>query len=66
MDKLLIRGGQRLKGEVAIASAKNAALTELCVAKAKRLKGARIGTDRASASLVITGLAAQGNVERVS
>lgn len=32
MDKLLIRGGQRLKGEVAIAGAKNAALPELCAA----------------------------------
>jgi UDP-N-acetylglucosamine 1-carboxyvinyltransferase len=32
MDKLLIRGGQRLKGEIAIAGAKNAALPELCAA----------------------------------
>jgi len=30
MDKLLIRGGRRLQGEVAIAGAKNAALPELC------------------------------------
>ena len=30
MDKLLIRGGQRLQGEIAIAGAKNAALPELC------------------------------------
>ena len=30
MDKLLIRGGRRLTGEVAIAGAKNAALPELC------------------------------------
>jgi UDP-N-acetylglucosamine 1-carboxyvinyltransferase len=32
MDKLLIRGGQRLQGEIAIAGAKNAALPELCAA----------------------------------
>ncbi len=32
MDKLLIRGGKRLKGEVPIAGAKNAALPELCAA----------------------------------
>src|SRR5688572_13750865 len=32
MDKLLIRGGKRLNGEVAIAGAKNAALPELCAA----------------------------------
>ena len=32
MDKLLIRGGRRLEGEVAIAGAKNAALPELCAA----------------------------------
>ena len=32
MDKLLIRGGRRLNGEVAIAGAKNAALPELCAA----------------------------------
>jgi len=32
MDKLLIRGGQALQGEVAIAGAKNAALPELCAA----------------------------------
>ena len=32
MDKLLIRGGRRLRGEVAIAGAKNAALPELCAA----------------------------------
>ena len=32
MDKLLIRGGRRLDGEVAIAGAKNAALPELCAA----------------------------------
>jgi UDP-N-acetylglucosamine 1-carboxyvinyltransferase len=32
MDKLLIRGGQRLKGQIAIAGAKNAALPELCAA----------------------------------
>jgi UDP-N-acetylglucosamine 1-carboxyvinyltransferase len=30
MDKLLIRGGRSLQGEVAIAGAKNAALPELC------------------------------------
>jgi UDP-N-acetylglucosamine 1-carboxyvinyltransferase len=30
MDKLLIRGGRRLHGEVAISGAKNAALPELC------------------------------------
>jgi UDP-N-acetylglucosamine 1-carboxyvinyltransferase len=30
MDKLLIRGGRRLAGEVAISGAKNAALPELC------------------------------------
>ena len=30
MDKLLIRGGRRLNGEVTIAGAKNAALPELC------------------------------------
>ena len=32
MDKLLIRGGQRLEGEVTISGAKNAALPELCAA----------------------------------
>ncbi len=32
MDKLLIRGGRRLQGTVAIAGAKNAALPELCAA----------------------------------
>ena len=32
MDKLLIRGGHRLEGEVAISGAKNAALPELCAA----------------------------------
>ena len=32
MDKLLIRGGRRLEGEVRIAGAKNAALPELCAA----------------------------------
>ena len=32
MDKLLIRGGRRLSGEVPIAGAKNAALPELCAA----------------------------------
>ncbi|AVO41800.1 UDP-N-acetylglucosamine 1-carboxyvinyltransferase [Simplicispira suum] len=32
MDKLLIRGGRRLQGEVSISGAKNAALPELCAA----------------------------------
>jgi UDP-N-acetylglucosamine 1-carboxyvinyltransferase len=32
MDKLLIRGGRRLHGEVTISGAKNAALPELCAA----------------------------------
>jgi UDP-N-acetylglucosamine 1-carboxyvinyltransferase len=32
MDKLLIRGGRQLQGEVAISGAKNAALPELCAA----------------------------------
>ena len=32
MDKLLIRGGRRLQGEVLISGAKNAALPELCAA----------------------------------
>jgi UDP-N-acetylglucosamine 1-carboxyvinyltransferase len=32
MDKLLIRGGRPLKGEVVISGAKNAALPELCAA----------------------------------
>jgi UDP-N-acetylglucosamine 1-carboxyvinyltransferase len=32
MDKLVIRGGRRLAGEVAISGAKNAALPELCAA----------------------------------
>ncbi|MEY4754875.1 MAG: hypothetical protein RJA44_2550, partial [Pseudomonadota bacterium] len=32
MDKLLIRGGRRLQGEIAISGAKNAALPELCAA----------------------------------
>jgi UDP-N-acetylglucosamine 1-carboxyvinyltransferase len=32
MDKLLIRGGKTLQGEIAIAGAKNAALPELCAA----------------------------------
>src|SRR5216110_2955881 len=32
MDKLLIRGGRRLAGEVTISGAKNAALPQLCAA----------------------------------
>ena len=32
MDKLIIRGGRRLQGEVVISGAKNAALPELCAA----------------------------------
>src|SRR5690606_26219988 len=32
MDKLLIRGGRRLQGEVTISGAKNAALPDLCAA----------------------------------
>src|ERR1700756_3815693 len=32
MDKLLIRGGRELRGEVRISGAKNAALPELCAA----------------------------------
>ncbi|CAN5642990.1 UDP-N-acetylglucosamine 1-carboxyvinyltransferase [soil metagenome] len=32
MDKLIIRGGRRLQGEVTISGAKNAALPELCAA----------------------------------
>ena len=32
MDKLLIRGGRRLQGEITISGAKNAALPELCAA----------------------------------
>jgi len=32
MDKLMIRGGRQLRGEVAISGAKNAALPELCAA----------------------------------
>jgi len=32
MDKLLIRGGRRLSGEVTVSGAKNAALPELCAA----------------------------------
>ncbi len=32
MDKLLIRGGRRLQGEVTISGAKNAALPQLCAA----------------------------------
>src|SRR5450631_695804 len=32
MDKLRIRGGRRLEGEIAISGAKNAALPELCAA----------------------------------
>jgi UDP-N-acetylglucosamine 1-carboxyvinyltransferase len=32
MDKLLIRGGRRLEGEITISGAKNAALPELCAA----------------------------------
>jgi UDP-N-acetylglucosamine 1-carboxyvinyltransferase len=32
MDKLLIRGGQRLNGSLAISGAKNAALPDLCAA----------------------------------
>ncbi len=32
MDKLLIRGGRRLNGEITISGAKNAALPELCAA----------------------------------
>ena len=32
MDKLLIRGGRRLKGELTVSGAKNAALPELCAA----------------------------------
>ena len=33
MDRLVIRGGRRLEGEVAIAGAKNAALPELCAVR---------------------------------
>jgi UDP-N-acetylglucosamine 1-carboxyvinyltransferase len=32
MDKLLIRGGRTLHGEVLVSGAKNAALPELCAA----------------------------------
>jgi UDP-N-acetylglucosamine 1-carboxyvinyltransferase len=32
MDKLLIRGGRQLEGEIAVSGAKNAALPELCAA----------------------------------
>ena len=32
MDKLLIRGGRRLNGELTVSGAKNAALPELCAA----------------------------------
>ena len=32
MDKLLIRGGRSLQGEVLVSGAKNAALPELCAA----------------------------------
>ena len=32
MDKLLIRGGRQLQGEVTISGAKNAALPEICAA----------------------------------
>src|SRR5690606_39342418 len=32
MDKLLIRGGRKLSGDVTISGAKNAALPELCAA----------------------------------
>ncbi len=32
MDKLLVRGGRTLNGEVLISGAKNAALPELCAA----------------------------------
>ncbi len=32
MDKLLIRGGRRLEGEITVSGAKNAALPELCAA----------------------------------
>ena len=32
MDKLLIRGGRTLQGEIQVAGAKNAALPELCAA----------------------------------
>ncbi|MEG3003104.1 MAG: UDP-N-acetylglucosamine 1-carboxyvinyltransferase, partial [Comamonas sp.] len=32
MDKLLIRGGRSLHGEVIISGAKNAALPEMCAA----------------------------------
>ena len=32
MDKLLIRGGRPLHGDIAISGAKNAALPELCAA----------------------------------
>ncbi|MBP6578531.1 MAG: UDP-N-acetylglucosamine 1-carboxyvinyltransferase, partial [Acidovorax sp.] len=32
MDKLLIRGGRTLQGEVLVSGAKNAALPELCAA----------------------------------
>ncbi|MFT2603592.1 UDP-N-acetylglucosamine 1-carboxyvinyltransferase, partial [Escherichia coli] len=32
MDKLLIRGGRALHGEVTVSGAKNAALPELCAA----------------------------------
>ncbi len=44
MDKLRIRGGRRLEGEVAISGAKNAALPELCAAllTAKRVQLANV------------------------
>jgi UDP-N-acetylglucosamine 1-carboxyvinyltransferase len=32
MDKLLIRGGRTLRGDVTVSGAKNAALPELCAA----------------------------------
>ena len=32
MDKLRIRGGRQLQGEIEVAGAKNAALPELCAA----------------------------------
>jgi UDP-N-acetylglucosamine 1-carboxyvinyltransferase len=35
MDKLLIRGGARLEGEVTVSGAKNAALPILCAALLK-------------------------------
>ena len=44
MDKLLIRGGRSLQGEVQISGAKNATLPELCTLSSTLLSAGRSTT----------------------